>query len=178
MKNLPVLFVAALSLLPLGCKKKGGESGADCAKAVSHSMELSKAEMAKMGTDDKMMQKLVDLGVQRCKEDKWSADATKCMVDAKTMADAQGCYGKLTAEQQEKMNKAAMELATAPGAGGAGDAGSAGSAVGSAAEGSAVGSAAEGSAAGSAGSAAGGSAEGGSAAGSGAGSAAGATPAP
>lgn len=169
MKHLSLVFVAVLLFSAPGCKKKGG---ADCAKAVNHSMELSKAEMQKMGTDSAMMQKMVDLGIQRCKDDKWSADATKCMVDAKTMNDAQGCYGKLTSEQQEKMNKAAVELAmpSAGSAAGAGEAGSAaaggdmgsagaGSAAGSAGAGSDMGSAGAGSAAaGSAGSGSGGSA--------------------
>lgn len=176
MKNLSLVFVAGLSFAAAGCKKSGG---ADCAKAVNHSMELSKAEMQKMGTDAAMMQKMVDLGIQRCKDDKWSADATKCMIDAKTMTDAQGCYGKLTKEQQDKMNKAAMELAMpSHGEGdtaGSAEAGSAGGAMGSAggAGGSDMGSAGAGSAAaGSAGGAAGsGSAAAGSARDTGSGSA-------
>ena len=159
MKNITLVFVAALSLAAIGCKKKGSGTTADCARALNHSMELSKAEMAKMGTDDAMMKKLVDLGIQRCKEDKWPDAALKCMVDAKTMGDAQGCYGKLSQEQQDKMNKAAMEMAAPPaGSGSAAAAGSAeGSAAGSAAgsdTGSAAGSAAAGSAAGSGSSAA------------------------
>ena len=117
------------------------------------------------GMDAAMMQKMADLGVQHCKDDKWSADAIKCMNDAKTMTDAQGCYGKLSPDQQKKMNQAAMDMAMAQHGGGSADStGSAGSAAGSA--GSAAGSD---SAAGS-GSAAAGSAETGS--GSAAGSAA------
>lgn len=107
-----LLLVSVLSLAAFGCKKKGG--GADCDKAIDHSMELSKADMAKMGVDDKMMAKMKDLGIKHCNDDKWSDDAKKCMADAKTMADAQGCYGKLTQDQRDKMNKAAMELAPAP----------------------------------------------------------------
>lgn len=71
------------------------------------------------------------------------------MNDAKTMADAQTCYGKLSKEQQDKMNKAAMELAMPAGGGEPGSA-AAGIDVGSAAAGSDAGSAAAGSAAGSA----------------------------
>jgi hypothetical protein len=161
MNKLGLVVVVLVSFTAAGCDKgKGG--GADCAKAIDHSMELSKAEMAKMGNDDKMMQKMKDLGLQHCKDDKWSADVIKCMVEAKAMADAQACYGKLTREQQDKMNKAAMELAMPAGAGegtaaagsAAGDTGSAAAgnamAEGSAAAGSATGSAAAGSAAGSA----------------------------
>jgi hypothetical protein len=112
MKKLSFVLVAVLSLAAFGCKKKGG--GGDCASAVHHSMDLSKADMQKMGTDDKMMQKMVDVGIQHCKDDKWSADAIKCMNDAQTMNDSQACYTKLTAEQQSKMNKAAMELMAPP----------------------------------------------------------------
>src|SRR4051794_26909460 len=108
MNKLSFVLVAALSLAAFGCKKKGG---ADCDGAINHSMELSKADMSKMpGVDDKMIQKMKDVGIQHCKDDKWPADATKCMVDAKAMADAQACYGKLSADQRDKMNKAAMAL--------------------------------------------------------------------
>jgi hypothetical protein len=144
MKSISFVLVAALSLAAVGCKKKGSSGGSDCAQAINHSMELSKAEMQKMGTDDATMKKMVDVGIQRCTEDKWPDAALKCMVDAKTMSDAQACYGQLSQEQRDKMNKAAMALATPP-------AGSA-SAEGSAAVGSAAGSdtgSAAGSAAGS-----------------------------
>ena len=143
MKKMPVILIAAFSLAAVGCKKKGAGGGADCAQAINHSMELSKAEMQKMGTDNATMKKLVDLGIQRCTEDKWPDAAIKCMVDAKTMSDAQACYGKLSQEQQDKMNKAAMELATpaagsgsGEGSAAAGSAGGTGSAAGSAAAGS------------------------------------------
>src|SRR6185312_1673114 len=103
-------FLAALSLAAVGCKK----GGADCGKAVDHSMELSKAEMQKMpGMDDATLQKLKDIGVQHCKEDKWPDDVVSCMTAAKTEADSQACYGKLTPEQQKKMNHALMETMSA-----------------------------------------------------------------
>ena len=101
--------------------------------------------MQKMGTDNAMMKKLVDLGIQRCTEDKWPDAAVKCMVDAKTMSDAQACYGKLSQEQQDKMNKAAMELATPAAGSGSGE----GSAAAGSAEGSDTGAAAGSDAAGS-----------------------------
>ena len=137
MTKLSIVFVGALALAAFGCKKKGG----DCAGAITHSMDLAKADMAKTpGMDDKMMQKMKDIGMQHCKDDKWSADVLKCMTDAKTETEAQGCYTKLTPEQQDKMNKAAMEAMQPPG-GAAGSAGGAmGSDTGSAAAGSAAGS--------------------------------------
>ncbi len=164
MKKMSFVLMAAFSLAAVGCKKKGNGGGTDCAQAINHSMELSKAEMQKMGNDDAMMKKMVDVGIQRCTEDKWPDAALKCMVDAKTMSDAQACYGKLSQEQQDKMNKAAMELAT-PAAGSGSGEGSAGE--GSAADGSAAGSAADSAAGSDTGSAAGSAAAGSDAAGSG-----------
>jgi hypothetical protein len=138
MKNLTLLFVAALSFAAFGCKKKGG----DCDKAIANSMEVSKADMAKMpGVDDKMLAKMHDLGVQHCKDDKWPEDAVKCMTDAKTETDGQACYGKLAPEQQDKMNKATIALMTPPAAAGAGSAGSGSSAGSAPANGSDTGSA-------------------------------------
>jgi hypothetical protein len=138
-------------------------------------MKVSKADLP--AGDEMMMAKMRDLGVQHCTDDKWSDDAIKCMTDAKTEAEAQTCYGKLTPDQRDKMNQSAMELSSPPGgAGSAGSAGSgsagAGSASGSGSAGSAMGSdSAGGSAAGSAGSgsaaAAGSDAPAGSASGSG-----------
>jgi hypothetical protein len=155
MQKISIVFAATLALAAFGCKKKG----ADCGQAIANSMELSKAEMAKMpGVDDKMMAKMRDLGVEHCTADKWSDDAIKCMSDAKAMADAQGCYGKLSAEQRDKMNKAVAAAMTPPsGAGGAaaGGAAAGGAAAGSAAAGS---GGAMGSDSGSGGSAAAGSA--------------------
>ena len=111
MKTLSIAFVAVLALTAFGCKKKGG----DCGTAINHSMELSKAEMAKTpGTDAATMQKMSDLGLQHCKDDKWGDDAIKCMTDAKAMTDSQVCFDKLTPDQREKMMKAAMALAPTP----------------------------------------------------------------
>ena len=159
MKNISLVFVAALSLAVVGCKKKGG----DCEKAIDHSMELSKADMQKTPGMD--MQKMRDIAVQHCKADKWPDEALKCMTDAKTETDAQACYGKLTHEQQESMNKAAAEAmkGAAPPAGS--DMGSAG-AGGAPPAGSDTGSAGAGSAPAGAGSAPAGSADTGGSAGS------------
>ena len=124
MNNIALGFVIAASVMAFGCKKSGG----DCSKAIAHSMELSKADMAKMGVDDKMMAQMATIGVQHCNDDKWSADVITCMLDAKAMADSQACYGKLSQDQQDKMNKAAMALqSTAPAGSATGSADSAGS---------------------------------------------------
>ncbi len=115
MKTLSFVFVVALGVAAIGCSKK---AGSDCTRAIDHSMELSKADMMKMpGMDDKMLAQMRDVGIQHCKADKWPAEVLTCMSDAKTKADAQACYGKLTQEQQDNMNQAAMKLRPAPAAG-------------------------------------------------------------
>ena len=107
MKNVTWVLAAALALAP-GCKKKGD----DCAKAIDHSMELSKADMQKMpGMNDAMLGKMRDIGVEHCRADRWPDDAVKCMLDAKTEQDAQACYGRLSKDQQQKMNQAAGSAA-------------------------------------------------------------------
>lgn len=101
MKIASFLFLAALAC---GCKKSDS-----CTAAIDHSMELSKGDMSKRpGMDDKTLAKLHDLGIQHCRDDKWPDEATSCMIDAKTEKDAQACYGKLSADQQQKMNDAMM----------------------------------------------------------------------
>lgn len=168
MKKITLVFVCALAFTAFGCKKKAA-GGGDCGAAINKSMELAKADMSKMpGMNDALMQKLRDLSMKHCKDDKWSGDALKCMTNAATEADSQKCYDKLTPDQQKAMNQAMMDTMMAASGGGgsatggggdmgAGSAAMAGSAdMGSAAAGSAAaGSAAAGSAAaGSAGSAA------------------------
>ncbi|HEX4453511.1 MAG TPA: hypothetical protein VH143_21720 [Kofleriaceae bacterium] len=110
MKTISLVVAAALSLTAFGCKKGGGS---DCTKAIDHSMELSKAAMEKSGIDAKVLEKMKGIGLQHCTDDKWSEEVTKCMVDAKTEKDSGACYTKLSSDQQDKMNKAAMALMTA-----------------------------------------------------------------
>src|SRR5690242_16228198 len=101
MKKITVVFVCALAFAAFGCKKKAA-GGGDCAAAINKSMDLAKGDMSKMpGMNDALMQKMRDISVTRCKDDKWSADAIKCMTDATTEADSQKCYGKLTPDQQK-----------------------------------------------------------------------------
>ena len=119
-----LLFAAVIAVAAVGCKKKDSAAtstgSVDCKAAIDKSMALSKTEMEKQpGGDPAMLQQLADLGMKKCTEDKWSPDAIKCMVDATRMAESQACYNKLTKEQQESMNKAAMELVMGSGAGAA-----------------------------------------------------------
>jgi len=136
MKKTSIVFVASLSLAAFGCKQKGG----DCTKAIANSMEVSKASMA--GVDKTLVAKMRDLAVKNCQDDKWSGEAITCMTDAKSEAEAQGCYSKLTADQRAKMNKGAMELASPAAGSGTAATGSAAAAGGADTAGSASGSAA------------------------------------
>jgi hypothetical protein len=112
MTKTSIVFAAALSLAAFGCKKKGG----DCTAAIANSMEVAKASMA--GVDKTMVAKMHDLAIKSCQDDKWSDEVISCMTDAKSEPAAKGCYSKLTADQQAKMNKAAMDLASPPAAAG------------------------------------------------------------
>lgn len=96
MKNISLVLLLACAAM---CCNKGGP---DCAQAIDHSMELAKGDLP---AGD--VHKLRDLAVHHCTEDKWPVEALQCMVDAKSEPDAQACYGKLTPEQQGKMNSAA-----------------------------------------------------------------------
>jgi hypothetical protein len=122
MKKLSIVVVLALAAVACGKKDAPAAApvaaGPDCGKAIANSLEVSRATMTKLGVDAKTLDKMRDLGVQHCKDDKWPADAIQCMADAKTEANAQGCYGKMAPEMVEKMNKAAMEMMTASAAAG------------------------------------------------------------
>ena len=120
MTKISIVFAAVMAL---GCGNKSGETkatgsdtasagggAADCDKAIAHSMEVGKASLP--ADDAKMMAKLHDMGVKHCVDDKWPEPVVKCMLDAKTEADGQACYGKLTPDQQKKMNDDAMSMAT------------------------------------------------------------------
>src|ERR1051326_7562920 len=98
MKKISIAFVAALSLVAFtGCKKKGG--GGDCASTVNSAVDRMMDQQMKEGmkeAGDKMtpeMKKQADdmaaamkpkmktAMTAACTEDKWSADALKCMDD-------------------------------------------------------------------------------------------------
>jgi hypothetical protein len=124
MKKLSIAFVATFSLLAFaGCKKKGG--GGDCDSTVNSAVdrmmdqqmkegmkdEKVTPEMKKMAEDmaNQMKPKMKAAMSKSCKDDKWSADALKCMDDAKTMDEMEKCESKLTADQKKNMDKAMNE---------------------------------------------------------------------
>ena len=111
--KISIVLVTALSLAAFGCKKKG----ADCDKAVANMMEVEKADMSKMGMDDKTIDKMKGVAISRCKADNWPADTVKCMADAKTMGDAESCRTKLPKDMTDKL-KADMMSASGMNAGG------------------------------------------------------------
>jgi hypothetical protein len=186
MKKISIAFVAALSLAAFGgCKKdKGGGGGgggggaADCSAvpaAIDRMMAEAKndprmkdmpPEAKKMAEEmaAKMAPKMKEAMLSSCNEDKWSADALKCIAAGKTQADMEKCQGMLTPEQKSKVEKKIMEAMGMGGGGGGGDMGGGGGAGGGSDTGGGGGAGGSGSAAGS--DSAGG---GGSAAGSGSG---------
>src|SRR2546430_10261185 len=116
MKKISIVFVAALSLAALGCKKKGG--GGDCAAAMDHAMEVGKGDMAKQpGMDDKKMAEMKAMMVNHCTTDKWGDDVLKCYMDAKDSAGLQPCMTKLKKEQSDALMADMMKMMSA-GAGG------------------------------------------------------------
>jgi hypothetical protein len=124
MKKLSIAFVATLSLVAFaGCKKKGG--GGDCDSTVNSAVDRMMDQQMKEGMkDEKMtpeMKKMAEdmaksMGpkmkaamTKSCKDDKWSAEALKCIDDAKTEKDFDACESKFTPEQRKNMEKAMSE---------------------------------------------------------------------
>ena len=115
MKKISIVFVATLSLAAFsGCKKKG-----DCASTIKSTidrmMAQDKSKEKDMPADmkkkmDEMASKMASTMetamTKACVDDKWSADALKCMNDAKTEDDMDKCESKLTPEQQANAKKA------------------------------------------------------------------------
>jgi len=87
-------------------------------------MKANEAQMANMPPEaKKMMEKttaqLKETVVKRCKADKWSDAAIKCLTAAKKAEDFDKCEGTLTQEQRdnfEKDMKAAMGMPAEPSA--------------------------------------------------------------
>jgi hypothetical protein len=124
MKKISIAFVATLSLLAFaGCKKKGG--GGDCESTVNSAVDRMMDQQMKEGMKDKDMSpemkkmaedmvktmgpKMKAAMTKSCKDDKWSAEALKCIDDAKTEKDFDGCEAKFTPEQKKNMEKAMSE---------------------------------------------------------------------
>jgi len=151
MKKLSIAFIATLSIVAFsGCKKKGGAG--DCASTVNSAVDRMMdqqmkegmkeggdkmtPEMKKMAEDmaNQMKPKMKAAMTKSCTDDKWSADALKCMDDAKTMDEMEKCEAKLTPDQKKNMDKAMNDAMGMGDMGGHGDmAGSAAAPAGSAA---------------------------------------------
>ena len=104
LKNISIVFVAAVSLAASGCSKKA----ADCGKAVDKGAELQKAHMA--GMDEALKGKMKDVALSHCKDDKWPDDVLQCMTEAKADTDFKACQSKLTPEQKDSMQKSMKDL--------------------------------------------------------------------
>jgi len=126
MKKISIIFVSVLSIAAFaGCKKGGG---GDCAGTINGMMDRMMQDGMKEGGDkvtpemkkmaEEMMKKMSEPMIKVCTDDKWSADALKCMNDAKNDADGKKCEAMLTPEQKTHMEKVMKE---AMGMGGAAD---------------------------------------------------------
>ncbi|HEX4456469.1 MAG TPA: hypothetical protein VIA18_00785 [Polyangia bacterium] len=108
-KRISLALVVGLSVAVSGCAKKG--VGADCGKAVANGVEVQKAHLAAM--DEATKDKMKDVALSRCQDDKWSEDVLQCMSEAKADTDFKTCQGKLTPEQHRSMQQAMKNLAAA-----------------------------------------------------------------
>jgi len=148
---------------------KGKKSGPDCAAALEHAMQVSRAELAAM--DAPTVARIQQASLARCIEDRWSAEALACLGEARTGSDLGACEGKQTADQRDKLAKAiAATTSTGDlGAGGSGGGSGSGSSPAPLPSETKIGTDAARATAGTVGAAVGGSAAAGSAAGAGSG---------
>jgi hypothetical protein len=56
--------------------------------------------------------------IKSCTDDKWGAEAIKCMTGAKNEGEFKACEGKLSPDQKSKVEKAMMEAMGMGGMGG------------------------------------------------------------
>lgn len=111
--SLPFALLLAISLLLVGC---GGKKGADCEKAVNNLIDVTKPDLLKSmpGVDDATVAKMKNMGVARCKEDKWSDDAVKCLAQASASGDVQTCQSKMPSDLVQKFSLAILSLNPSP----------------------------------------------------------------
>jgi hypothetical protein len=105
-----IMLVALLTIA--GCSKKPApaETGTDCSAPINKGMDNMAAAL---NGDAAPQMKEMLLGVvtqlratmlQRCTEDKWSADALACMGKVKSQREIKACEDKLTPEQRTKLS--------------------------------------------------------------------------
>ena len=86
MKKISIIFVSVLSIAAFtGCKKKGG----DCAGTINGMMDRVMSDGMKTAGDkmtpemkkagEEMMKKMSEPMIKTCNDDKWSAEALKCI---------------------------------------------------------------------------------------------------
>lgn len=97
-------LVAAFVVAPWLAACQGKKPGPDCAAALEHAMQVSRAELAAM--DAATVARIKQASLARCIEDKWSAEALACLGEARTGGELGACEGKQTAEQRDKLAKA------------------------------------------------------------------------
>ncbi len=115
-------IAASITALGIGCGKSADPSPAAvvtqtpaerCKAAIDNAMERSKDEIAKANpTMAGLVPTMAAAMVKHCTEDKWSADATKCLVAAGSYAATEECQGMLTGEQLKRLNDDLMTIVT------------------------------------------------------------------
>jgi hypothetical protein len=115
LKKISMVLCAGLFAVTFtsGCKKDEKSAGGGCdglgtkmkAQMASEMPKDVPADMKK--SVEEMGNKMADMLVKHCKDDKWSADVVKCGNEAKD--PKKECMGKLTAEQQKKLEDDMMK---------------------------------------------------------------------
>lgn len=110
MKQRSIVFTAVL-LFAASCgnKEKPAPAAPDCAGAVDNILKVSHEDIQASSIDST---KLKDVLLQRCQQDTWSADVTKCVIAAKMTQGLTNCQDKvMTADQKTKLANAIQEVA-------------------------------------------------------------------
>ncbi len=95
--------LAVAATVTTGCgKHRGGPAGDSCEAVGEHYLVVAKAEISRTEGEDRkdaeamlsLLPKLKNQLVTECTQKKWSLEARKCVLGAKSAADAKAC-GKL-----------------------------------------------------------------------------------
>jgi len=119
MKKISMLFAAAVVAVAFaGCNKgAGGPSCDEVNTAVTNATkkmgEAKDAPPEMKKATEKMASSFGAMAAKHCKDDKWSAEAVKCVGSVKEQQDYEKCESMLSKEQQQKledeMKKVMME---------------------------------------------------------------------
>jgi small lipoprotein (TIGR04454 family) len=118
MKTIGLILVIAL----VGCgSKKGGAS--ECADAIAKGLDSTMGKRLESAPPEMKQQmaavadKLKGVLVNRCTEDKWSAEILDCTAKATSRDELKACQAKLPPEQAAKLQAEVIQAMTAGGMG-------------------------------------------------------------